>query len=427
LETLVQKPCGCIRRLGGSRAGEMQIHRLLRNEKVTVERLCVQAGRRTGTLAQGRDVIVIQDTSEISVKMSHAGQAGFGPIGRGGAVRGVLVHAGLCVDRAGAVLGLADCAVWTRTGGKLAGDSRKRPLAEKESQRWLKTCERTAERLHGARSITIVADAESDFYELFAGKPQGLELVVRSARARRLTDGELLAKKLDQTPSCGAIARTIPAAPGRQQRRATLELRAATVSFKRPDQLGDDAPASLAVSAIDVREAAPPPGVAPVHWLLVTTHGVDSLAQAAAIVDIYRGRFLIEQLFRILKTAGFNIESVELGDPQAFLAFTGFALLASALILQLVMARDGNSGQRLAQAFEDDDKPVLIALSRTLEGKTEKQKNPHPPDDLAFASWVMARLGGWNCYYSKPGPQTMRQGLERYHAIKLGTEIAKDV
>ena len=171
----------------------------------------------------------------------------------------------------------------------------------------------------------------------------------------------------------------------------------------------------------------PRKGFPPVHWLIVTTHAVDSLQKAAETVDIYRGRFLIEQLFRTLKTAGFNIESVELGDPRAFIAFTGFALLASATILQLVKARDGKSSQLLGHAFEAGDRPVLIALSRQLEGKTAKQKNPHPPDGLAFASWVMARLGGWNCYYGKPGPQTMRHGLERYHAIKFGTEVAKDV
>ncbi|MFN0194545.1 MAG: hypothetical protein ACKVP5_21650 [Aestuariivirga sp.] len=56
-----------------------------------------------------------------------------------------------------------------------------------------------------------------------------------------------------------------------------------------------------------------------------------------------------------------------------------------------------------------------------------KQKNPHPADDLAFASWVIARLGGWTGYYGKPGPAVMRHGLERFHAIKQGAEIAKDV
>jgi hypothetical protein len=427
LRSLVAKPGCCIRRLGGNRAGEMQIHRLLRNPKVTVEKLAAQAGSRTGVLAQGRDVIVIQDTSEISVNVTQAGLAGFGPVGRGGAVRGVMAHAGLCLDRTGAVLGLVEAQVWTRSGGRPVADCRKRDFAEKESYRWLKTCEQAVARLEGARSITVVSDAESDIYELFAGRPEAVDLVVRSSRARRLAQGDVLARRLDQTASCGQLERTIAAAPGRKERRAKLELRHAEVTLKRPDQLGPDVVAELKLHAVDVREIAGSDIPNPVQWLIVTSHRVDTLEKAAEIVDIYRGRFLIEQLFRTLKTAGFNIEDMELADPQAFITFTGFALLASAIILQLVKARDGGSGQLLSHAFEADDKPVLIVLSRTLEGKTQKQKNPHPPDDLAFASWVMARLGGWNCYYGKPGPETMRYGLERYRAIKLGTEIAKDM
>lgn len=427
LGSLVEHPGGSIRKLGCNRAGEMQIHRLLRNRKVTVAKLAEEAGRRTGELVQGLDVVVIQDTTEISVNVTDAGRAGFGPIGRGGATRGVLAHAGLCVDKSGAVLGLVEAKVWTRTGGKRVAERSERSFTEKESYRWLETCETAKARLSGARSITVVSDAESDIYELFAGKPEGVELVVRSSRPRRLAGGEMLSHKLNQVPCCGMIERSIPAAPGRKERRAKLELRYAQVVLKRPDQLGADTASEITVSAVDVREVDAPEGILPVHWLIVTTYDTDSLQKAAETIDLYRGRFLIEQLFRTLKTAGFNIESLELSDPQAFIAFTGFALLASSIILQLVKARDGNSGQRLSHSFEADDKAVLMALSNKLGGKTEKQKNPHSPDDLAFAAWVMARLGGWNCYYGKPGPETIRHGLERYRAIKLGTEIAKNV
>jgi hypothetical protein len=50
---------------------------------------------------------------------------------------------------------------------------------------------------------------------------------------------------------------------------------------------------------------------------------------------------------------------------------------------------------------------TLSALSPTLEGSTERQKYPHPPRSLARASWVIVRLGGWNCYFKAPGPITM--------------------
>ena len=52
-----------------------------------------------------------------------------------------------------------------------------------------------------------------------------------------------------------------------------------------------------------------------------------------------------------------------------------------------------------------------------------KQKNPYPKGTLAFAAWVIARLGGWTAYYGKPGPKIMRLGLEAFRRIKYGTTL----
>ncbi len=60
--------------------------------------------------------------------------------------------------------------------------------------------------------------------------------------------------------------------------------------------------------------------------------------------------------------------------------------------------------------FAEPEIETLEALVPTLEEKTERQKNPHPVSGLARASWVVARLGGWNCYqtprtdYFEAGP-----------------------
>jgi hypothetical protein len=115
---LVERSCPRIRRLAGSRAREVQFHRFLRNRKVTVEEMAASAGARTALRVAGRDIAVIQDTSEIAVGGVETGRAGFGPIGKGGATRGVLVHAAIAVDAGGALLGLVDQQVWTREGGR---------------------------------------------------------------------------------------------------------------------------------------------------------------------------------------------------------------------------------------------------------------------------------------------------------------------
>jgi len=174
---------------------------------------------------------------------------------------------------------------------------------------------------------------------------------------------------------------------------------------------------------VDVREISNPENGEPIHWRLLTTHEVTNLGEARRIVDLYRLRWIIEEFFHTLKTAGFNIEAADIGDPQVMSKLVTAAAVAAVTVMQLVKARDGATGQCLAEAFEPDDQPILEAVSAQLEGKTAKQKNPHPKGSLAFAAWVIGRLGGWTGYYGKPGPQVMRRGLDDFRRIKYGAAL----
>src|ERR1043165_5820569 len=115
----------------------MQFTRFLRNEAVTPEEMAAHAGEATAGRVVGRDVIVIQDTSELALGGRRARANGYGPVGKGGALRGLLLHAVVAVDaNNGGVIGLVDAKVWNRTGGK-ARHRRSRTTKQKESQRWL--------------------------------------------------------------------------------------------------------------------------------------------------------------------------------------------------------------------------------------------------------------------------------------------------
>ena len=76
----------------------MQFTRFLHNPAVTGTEMAAHAGERTAALAAGRDVVVIQDTSELALGGRRAKANGYGPVGRGGALRGLLLHAVLAVD-----------------------------------------------------------------------------------------------------------------------------------------------------------------------------------------------------------------------------------------------------------------------------------------------------------------------------------------
>jgi hypothetical protein len=70
----------------------------------------------------------------------------------------------------------------------------------------------------------------------------------------------------------------------------------------------------------------------------------------------------------------------------------------------------------------------LGQLQGELEGKTTKQKNRHPIMSMAWAAWLIARLGGWKGYASeaKPGPITILRGLQRFESMMMmGWRFAK--
>jgi hypothetical protein len=408
----------------------MQFTRFLRNSSVTSGEMSRHAGERTARRVAGREVVAIQDTSELALGGRRARAAGYGPVGKGGAVGGLLLHPVLAVEVGSeALLGLVSMQVWNRTGGKRLG-RRQRAMVDKESQRWIDGMRQASEVLAQAARITVLCDGEGDIYELFAQRAANVHLIVRTCQNRCVetaspAEAKLLFDLIDSQPEQGRIAVEVPAAPGRSARTAELAVRLAPALLRRPRRGTDPGlPATMAVHLVEVRETTlPADGSKPIHWRLTTSHTVSGLAQARQVIDLYRLRWTIEEFFSTLKKAGFDIEAADIGEPAAMINFVAAATIAAVTIKQLVQARDGTTGRPLNDAFEPDDQPVLEALSAKLEGKTERQRNPHPKGSLAFAAWVIARLGGWTGYYGKPGPKVMRIGLAEFRAIKLGATL----
>ena len=188
------------------------------------------------------------------------------------------------------------------------------------------------------------------------------------------------------------LPRRGPHAPGRTAR---LTLRFGTVVLKRPRGSTRDLPPSVRLTLVEVAEHDPPAGVEPLHWRLLTTHDVTSTDAAWQIVAWYKLRWIIEQLFRILKKQGLQLEDSQIASAERLLKLATIATKAAALILQLVQTRDGRSAEPASLAFTQEEMAALEAINAQVEGKTEKQKNPHTRYGLAWAAWIIARLGGW--------------------------------
>jgi hypothetical protein len=407
----------------------MQFRRFLHNRSVTAAEMARHAAKGTAARVMGRDVVAIQDTSELVLGGRRAHANGYGRVGKGGVLSGLLLHAVLTVEvGTGALLGLVDAKVWNREEGELT-PRRSRVIADKESQRWLDGAAGASEVLVAAHSITCVSDRESDIYEHFVAHPSNVHLIVRACQNRLIAaeptaTSPLLFGLIDSIPEQGRFTVEIPAAPGRRARVTELAVRFTPVALRKPQHGGGGLPETVNLTVVDVREAsAPADGSEPIHWRLLTTHAVSSVAEARRVVDLYRLRWTIEEFFRTLKTGGFDIEDADLSNPHAMMNLVAAATVAAVTIMQLVKGRDGASRRDMSDAFDPDDQRILEAISARLEGKTARQKNPHARGSLAFAAWVIARLGGWTGYYGKPGPKVMRRGLDDFQRIKFGATL----
>jgi hypothetical protein len=425
---MVARESICLRRLaGGRRGGIVGFSRFLANPRVTVEALVEGWGAEIAEACADRHVLAIQDTSEINFATTKERDRGLGEIGKG-VGRGVLLHAMLGLDaETGAILGLASGRVWTRSG-RVATPHKQRPLSEKETERWLTTPQAAKAVLRRAALVTEISDRESDIYEKWAHLPEpGFHILTRANKDRSIEEG---GGKLSSAPLhlAGAAWVDLRARPGRPARKARLVTRFGRVTLKRPDHLakqGEALAKTIEVSLVEVSEVGAPSDAEPILWRLLTTHAIEDAAMAWRVVGWYRQRWTIEQFFRTLKQQGLQLEDSQLESAERLIKLTAIAARAACTIMQLVQARDGQCAQQARIVFSPAEIETLQALLPEVEGKTALQKNPHPPNSLAWAGWIVAKLGGWDGYPKSkpPGPITFRHGLEHFRAIAYGWKL----
>ena len=420
-----------VRQFSSRRSEEVAAARFFRNDKVSVEEILATASALTGQACAGRHVLLIEDTSEINYEAKKGRKRGLGQVGNGTDV-GLFVHPALALDaQDGSIFGLGWVTLWQRRKAKSPYYG-SLPIEEKESHRWITTAQMACQRLSQASLITLIADREADIYELFARLPDvRRQLIVRASSNRALADCDLhMLEVIGAEPQAGRISFEMQARAGRPARTVTAAVKFVSVTIRKPkSNTSKDDPKAITLNLVQVSEINPPSPEDAVEWNLLTTHDVASLADALRIVECYRLRWTIEQLFRTTKSQGIDIEESFLRDSGSLEKLAAVALIIATKTMQLVHAR-GDHGHKYpaARVFVPEDLAVLVHIIAHLEGKTAKQKNPHPPKTLAWAAWGIARLGGWKGYQSErpPGPITFCRGLQRFSAMADGFRIARD-
>lgn len=457
LMRLRQKGSCIIHQLSDVRKDIAGIYRFIKNKRVDVAELIYHSSRIPEVCISGKDLQVNLDTTSFSI--DHVGLARKRWAEELGVVEnnrtaGFYMKASLVLERATQhCVGLGEVLLHTRPKSQLSGkaqrkahyERRKLPLHHRESGAWAIAASNTATQLQAARRVTFVMDQGGDSYEIFHHILQHIkrDFLVRVKHNRQAT--------LETSGMSGSLEQLLAPQPWsdvrkveirkldhyskssnkrvqRKKRQAQLAIRFMPVKLERPEFFAKQLSAIMQpLSLIEVMEmeASVPTGEPPIHWRLLCSWDVQQLQTAWEVVQAYQGRWHIEQLFRCCKKQGLDVESAQLRDPISIMKLAVMSVTVAAQALQLTQARDGEEFVPIQEMFDEQKQELLRNINAKLSGPTQKLTNPHEPDSLAWAAWVIARLGGWKGYASqrKPGPITMMRGLNRFYELCFWTDL----
>ncbi len=382
-------------------------------------------------------LLCIQDTTEINFhyNINRIGKENIGSVSSKNA--GIFCHPMLIVDPILKMpIGLSSIELWNRTWKRKSKKERlykSQHIKEKESYRWIKSALNTKELLTNTPILTVVGDRESDIYEEFVLVPDSqTHLLVRSNVNRNLFDSDIkLHETLAASQEEGTYTIEIKGNRKRKTRTAKMSLRfkKVRISKSKSTPLKDFQP-YVDMWAIETRELQEtvPVGEELILWRLLTTHTIETFEDACQCVDWYSQRWLIEELFRILKKKGLEIETTQLETEEALKKLITISLQVALVTMTLKLSINNSEKIKAELIFTKEQIQFLGILVNKLEGNTVKQKNPYPKESLAWAAWTIARLSGWSGYKSHgpPGYISIKEGLDIFYNRYEGYLVAME-
>jgi hypothetical protein len=312
-------------------------YRFLNNASVTPERILAPHLRATvDRVVQAKRVVVAHDTTEFNFGRTTS-RSGLGRVGQGKSA-GFYCHVALAVSltESRSSFGVLGVSTLFRTG-ELRGRRGHRALqADKtnESLRWPALVDEVQQRIDGRAQIIHVMDREADNYSLLATmQMRGAQFVVRMSQDRILDDdtGPRTVKAALEGAAIQAErevllsprqASSMPSRrrlhPPRAARIAQLRFSAMTVTLPRPESSRSCPLPAVTLNLVRVQEVNVPEGDEPIEWRLWTSLPIDTAEQICEVVDAYRGRWVVEEFFKALKT-GCAFEERQLQSRESLL------------------------------------------------------------------------------------------------------------
>ena len=439
LSDLFSKSVHSIRRLSFDEASAKGFYRFLQNSRVSEDDIKDNLSANCVAACRGKYVVCIQDTTEINLS-SHSNRIRKdSEIGTTNAKNtqglGFMLHPSLVLDAiTGVPYGYADVKIWNRPlifSSKMERKYDTLPIEEKESYRWIEASKNTKSALNDAAlGMVIVQDREGDIYEQFAVVPDATtDLLIRARTNRTLMDKSKLFDCLSTQKPKGKYEVVVDAKKNKKKRIAQIEIRYKEIEIKKTDAASKGAASTVKLNLIEAKETSYD-GKDKICWRLLTTIPINDIQMARNCIEWYSWRWTIEEVFKILKKEGYDIEASELEYASSV---RKMCLMIMEVIIKLFLMRlayaEPETDIDADTCFSDEEQEFLEHQIIKLEGKTEKQKNPFKNKDLKRYVWAIARLGGWKGYESKrhPGITTLWIGLQYFKASMNGWEINRNV
>ena len=346
---------------GGQRHDLKAYYRFLNNDRGELHLESLLQSHRDQTIRRmknERTALLVQDTTDMNFS-THSHCEGLGQIGTnqtGAKSRGLRLHSSLARSEEGRPLGVVHLHGYAPQSAE--GKDPRRPIAEKESYRWLQgyaEATKVAALLPNTRIINV-ADREADLFELFdfrrrqTGRKADLLIRAKNDRCLEATEAKLF-EELAAAPLAKTVSITVPrqreklskpSTPGRpalSAREAQVEVRYKQVILSAPNAAQTRYLQPITLWAIYLVEKAPPAGAAPVEWLLLTTIEVSSAKQALQCIRWYGRRWRIEEWHRVL-ISGCHILDHQNHSAEALLrAIALDAVIAWRLMLLALLGR----------------------------------------------------------------------------------------
>ena len=412
---------------------KMGAYRFLNNSSVSSDAILSGLIQTCCKNASGRKhLLCIQDTSEINyeahVERMKKKTASPGIVGQKQC--GTFLHPVLVVDASSHIpIGFSSVKQWNRSPDALSREERNyryQPIEEKESYRWIESGMAASEQMPRDAVKTIIGDREADIFELFSRIPaDNVHLLIRSVHERncRLDNPDCsvhLNTLMDQAVLRAQYSFEVLPGSGRKKRIACMELRFERVTLCAPvnGPAKGSPPVSLYCIHVKEKSSSTPINESPIEWRLLTTHVVETVEQAIECIGWYRCRWLIEELFRVLKRKGFMIEDAQLETVSALQKLILISLQAALQVMVLKLSFDKEDENLSSEIyFTSKEIELLHIVGKKSEGNTKIQQNPYKKESMAWAAWIIARLGAWSAYKSQsiPGYITFKNGLDRFY------------